>query len=317
MRVSVIIPLYNKASLVRRALDSVAAQTFEDFEVVVVDDGSTDEGAQTVESFPDSRVRLVRQRNAGPGAARNRGLTEARGDLVAFLDADDEWLPDYLAESVRLLDAYGPEVATITSGYFEFPSGKSNQVMWRARGLTDGVNRVTSDTSPALAVSMLAYMSPCTTVARAEPIRKWGGFYDREHCLYAEDAHLWLKLMLNERIAFQLRPLARIHFEASGPTQTRRAVRPIEPFLVHPEEIEAICPPELRGVLAHILAARALKTACVLGYWGDWQRARALVKRFALPGSWRLPYYTSSLVCRTPIGAGLGRAWRALRFSGD
>ncbi len=317
MRVSVIIPLYNKAPLVRRALQSVAAQTLEDFEIVVVDDGSTDEGADTVESFADSRVRLVRQGNAGPGAARNRGLTEARGELVAFLDADDEWLPDYLAESVRLLEEYGPEVASITSGYFAFPAGKSNELMWRARGLTVGISRVTPDTSPALTVSMLAYMSPCTTVARIEPIRKLGGFYDRDHCLYAEDSHLWLKLLLNESVAFQLKPLARIHFEASAAAQTRKALRPVEPFLVHPEEIEAVCPPELRGVLEGILAARALKTACVLGYWGDWQKARALVNRFAFPGSWRLPYYTSSLVCRTPIGAGLGRAWRALHSFRD
>lgn len=312
MRVSVIIPLYNKAPLVLRALRSIAAQTLDDFEVIVVDDGSTDDGPETVELFSDSRVRLVRQENAGPGAARNRGLREARGEMVAFLDADDEWLPNYLAESVRLLEGYGPQVATITSGYFAFPSGKSNEPIWRERGLTDGVSRVMPDMSPALAVSMLAYMSPCTTVARTEAIRKWGGFYDREHCLYAEDAHLWLKVLLNESVAVQLRPLARIHFEASGATQTRQAVRPVEPFLVHPEEIEAACPPELRGLLARILAARALKTSCVLGYWGHWREARALVKRFALQGSWRLPYYTSSLVCRTPVGAGLGRLWRAL-----
>jgi len=176
---------------------------------------------------------------------------------------------------------------------------------------------VTPDMSPALALATLAYMSPCTTVARAEAIREWGGFYDREHCLYAEDAHLWLKVLLNESVAIQLRPLARIHFEASGPTQTRRAARPIEPFLVHPDEIEAVCPPELRGVLARILAARALKTASVLGYWGNWRGARVLVNRFDLPGSWRLPYYTSSIVCRTPVGAGLGRLLRALRSYRD
>ena len=300
-----------------RALQSIAAQTLDDFEVIVVDDGSTDDGAEKVESFSDSRVRLVRQENAGPGAARNRGLREARGDFVAFLDADDEWLSDYLAKSVRLLEGFGPEVATITSGYLEFPSGKSNERMWRERGLTDGVSRMTPDMSPALALATLAYMSPCTTVARTEAVRKWGGFYDGEHCLYAEDAHLWLKVLLNESVAIQLRPLARIHFEASGPTQTRRAARPIEPFLVHPDKIEAVCPPELRSVLARILAARALKTACVLGYWGNWRGARALVNRFDLPGSWRLPYYTSSVVCRTPVGAGLGWLWRALRSYRD
>ena len=101
MRVSVIIPLYNKEPYVRRALSSIRAQTFEDFEVIVVDDGSTDEGARAVESFDDARVRLVHQQNAGPGAARNRGIAEARGELLAFLDADDEWTPTYLEEGDR------------------------------------------------------------------------------------------------------------------------------------------------------------------------------------------------------------------------
>src|SRR5947209_3795753 len=104
MRVSVIIPLYNKAPYVRRTLDSVRAQTFADYEVIVVDDGSTDGGAAVVEGFGDPRFRLIAQPNAGPGAARNRGLAEAGGEFVAFLDADDEWLPTFLERSLALLD---------------------------------------------------------------------------------------------------------------------------------------------------------------------------------------------------------------------
>src|SRR5207245_2998992 len=180
MRVSVVIPLYNKAPFVRRALASVAAQTFRDFEVIVVDDGSTDEGASVVESFADTRVRLVRQRNAGPGAARNRGTEEARSPLLAFLDADDEWMADFLAESVRLLDEYGEGVASVTSGYFVHPAGESAEKMWRARGVEDGVQRLVPETPVALAFHMLAYMSSCTTVCRADVVRRWGGFYERD-----------------------------------------------------------------------------------------------------------------------------------------
>jgi hypothetical protein len=313
VRVSVIIPLFNKAPYVARALASVAAQTYTDFEVIVVDDGSTDEGPRIVEACNDAHIRLITQENSGPGAARNRGLELAQGELVAFLDADDEWLPNYLSESVRLLDEDAPGVVAITSGYFEHPVGVSRKNMWRARGLNNNVVRSTPGTNPKIVIALLAYMSPCTTVARAEVLRRCGGFYERDRCMYAEDAHLWLKVLLNEAVAVNLEPLARIHFEASGPTQTRRAMRPIEPFLIHPEEIEAVCPPDLRPLLARVLAARALKTACVLGYWGRWHEAGDLVRRFQVPGAWRLPYYASSLVCRTPIGSAIGKLWRTVR----
>jgi hypothetical protein len=312
LKVSVIIPLYNKAPYVRRALDSVAAQTFADFEVIVVDDGSTDGGGSVVAGYADARFRLVTQANAGPGAARNAGIAEARGELIASLDADDEWLPTYLEESVGRLEEFGPEVASISSGYLLHPSGHSTEPMWRRRGLTEGVHRAGPEASPWLVVSQLAYMTPCTTVARAEVIRRWGGFYGREKCLFAEDAFLWLKVLLNERVAFHLKPLVAIHTEASGLSQNLRGPRPVEPFLTDPGELRAACPPPLEALLARVLAIRAAKTACMLGYWGRWREARSLMRRFTTRRDWRLPYYAPAVVCSTPAGAALGRMWRGV-----
>ncbi len=311
MRVSVIIPLFNKAPYIERALRSVLNQTFEDFEIIVVDDGSTDDGAKIVEAFAERRLRLIKQDKAGPGAARNRGLEAAQCELVAFLDADDEWQPEYLAESVAFLNQH-ENAAVVVSGYIEYPIGVSRESMWRGRGLSEGLMRLNAETKPKLAIALLAYMTPCTTVARTALLRKYDGFYERDACRYAEDAHLWLKMLLNESVIVNLNPLARIHYEASGATQTRRSIRPIEPFLTNPEEIEAVCPPHLRELLSQILAIRAFKTACMLGYWGHWREARHLVSRFRISRSWRLPYYASSLVCRTPVGAAVGRLSRML-----
>jgi glycosyltransferase involved in cell wall biosynthesis len=98
MDVSVVIPLYNKAAHIARALDSVLKQSLPPREIIVVDDGSTDEGALAVSRYVDKRVRLIRQENRGVSAARNRGISEARTDLIAFLDADDEWMPEFLKE---------------------------------------------------------------------------------------------------------------------------------------------------------------------------------------------------------------------------
>lgn len=312
LKVSIVIPLYNKALYVERALDSISAQTFSDFEVIVVDDGSTDDGAALVIRYPDSRIRLITQANAGPGPARNTGIAQAQGEFITFLDADDEWLPTYLEESVRLLDGWGPKVASVSSGYIEYPSGQSREEMWRSRGIKDGVFRMAPDTAPSLVVSVLAYMSPWSTMVRADVLRKWKGFYSREKCLFAEDAFLWLKVLLNEAVGLNLRPLARFHKEASVLSNNLSGARPVEPFLMDPTEIEASCPPHLQELLARVLAIRAAKTACMLGYWGQWREAKALMQRFTSAKNWQLPYYGPALICSTPVGAVLGKTWRGM-----
>ena len=310
VRVSVIIPLYNKGPWLRRAVVSVLQQSFTNFEVIVVDDGSTDQGTLELAGYDDQRLRTVTQANLGPGAARNRGIAEARGELLAFLDADDEWLPNYLRDSVHLLDEVGDDVAAISSGYFEYPSGISRERMWKARGLTEGKFRITPVTPPLEAVYRLAYMSPCTTVVRAETLRKYGGFYSQDRCTYGEDASLWLKVLLNEKVLFHLDPLAVFHTDASQLSKNLEEVRPLEPFLICPSEINSSAPQDLRDLLSNIFAIRALKSACVLGYWGNWREARSLKRRFSVPGYWKLPYYISAGILSTPIGSHLGQLCR-------
>jgi len=309
VKVSVIIPLCNKSATIERTLASIRAQTFTDYEVIVIDDGSTDDGPEKVQRRTE--IRLLSQPNAGPGAARNRGIREAQGELLAFLDADDEWLPDYLNQSVSLLEKSGSETASVTSGYVEWPGEKTTEPLWARRGLTSGVHRLTPQTDPLLAVHMLAFMSPWSTLVRADVIRELGGFFDRQRCLYAEDAFLWLKVLLRYPVAFQMSPpLVRYHTEASDLARNLRGPRPIEPFLLFPEEIENVCPESMRELLRNILAVRALKTACMLGYWGQWRQASELRKRFRTRGMWRLPYYLPAMICSTPLGGILGAACR-------
>ncbi|WP_148864356.1 glycosyltransferase family 2 protein [Marinobacter fonticola] len=115
--VSVIIPVFNRAHLLRRTIDSVVAQSFPDFEVLLVDDCSDDDPAAVVESFGDSRLRYLRQpQNQGVAAARNRGLREAKGEYIAFLDDDDEWFPEKLALQVELFRRSSPEVGLVYTG---------------------------------------------------------------------------------------------------------------------------------------------------------------------------------------------------------
>lgn len=309
-RVSIVVSLFNKGPYISRALRSISAQTFADFEVIVVDDGSTDGGAEQVETHADPRFRLIRQENAGPGAARNRGLAQVTGDLVAFLDADDEWMPDYLNAAVAALS--DSRAATVTCSYVDSPGEHSASPLWLRRGLSDGFHRITPATAAAMLVSMVAFMTPCSTVSRTEVLRRWGGFYSSGGCRYAEDAILWLKVLLNETVLFDLTPRVRIHRDASQLSKVGNA-HPLEPFLDAPEEVQSVCPQNLRPLLRSFYATRAFKTACVWSYWGKWREGAKLRQAFDFPGASKVPYYWLSRACATSIGALAGATIRLVR----
>jgi len=106
VKFTVVVPLYNKAAAVERSIGSALRQDCGDFEIVVVDDGSTDGGAGVVRGIADSRIRLVSQANGGVSAARNKGIEEAQGEYITFLDADDEYAPTHLSTLKRLIEMY-------------------------------------------------------------------------------------------------------------------------------------------------------------------------------------------------------------------
>lgn len=116
--ISVVIPLYNKEKVVLKTLYSVVKQNFADYEVVVVNDGSTDRSVEIVnESFSNQvNIRIINKSNGGVSSARNRGIQEAKGEYIAFLDADDEWLPEYLSTMADLIFKY-PSIQVFASGY--------------------------------------------------------------------------------------------------------------------------------------------------------------------------------------------------------
>jgi len=204
-------------------------------------------------------------------------------------------------------------VASVSSGYIEEPAGTSREPMWRSLGITDGVQVLTPQTPPALAMHKLWYMAPWSTVIRADTFNRWGGFYGRDKALYGEVSFLFFKVLLNEKVVFSLTPLTRFHTEASSLSANLPGPRPVEPILRFPEEIESVCPAELRDLLWRVLAAFATRTAFMLGYWGQWREARELRRRFATRGAWRFPLYFRALICSTPVGASLARAKRAAR----
>jgi glycosyltransferase involved in cell wall biosynthesis len=124
MMISVIIPLYNKATGIQRALDSVLAQKFQHFEIIVIDDGSTDESVTIVQKYIDLRIKIIRQVNSGVSSARDYGIQSAGGNLVAFLDADDEWKPNILETLVALSRRFPHAGAYATAYEIQDANGK-------------------------------------------------------------------------------------------------------------------------------------------------------------------------------------------------
>ena len=120
LTISVIIPSYNRALVVGRAIKSALAETLSGDEILVVDDGSTDDTAAVIREFNHERIRVIRQPNAGAGAARNRGTLEASKDLVAYLDSDDEWLPGKIALQRRFMEQRGDVLFCFTDFAREF-----------------------------------------------------------------------------------------------------------------------------------------------------------------------------------------------------
>jgi glycosyltransferase involved in cell wall biosynthesis len=183
--VSIILPTYNRADTLPRAVHSVLSQHFEDWELIVVDDGSTD-GSEDLVARLDPRIRLIRQANAGVGAARNTGLAAARGRYLSFLDSDDAWQPHYLALVTAFLRAHPHEHFVTTE--FEQDYGDNHRVRHNLDGIeayaafaraigSHGLDLPEGQTDPYLRV-----------YATREPVGEWG----REALAQAQQPEAWL-----------------------------------------------------------------------------------------------------------------------------
>lgn len=275
--VDVVIPLYNKARFVRRAVESVLNQTYGNWRLIVVDDGSTDGGPDTLEKISDHRITVVRQENRGPGAARNTGMRAGAADLVAFLDADDEWLPTYLETAVSAFAAH-PECAAVTVGRYQGPAREWSPDSSTAVGFRTGPWRCPATTPLKELKDAVDFFRPSSTVARRSALVRLGGFYDRFRCTYAEDSYLWLRLVMQEPIYRIVDPLVWMHTEASELGPGRRSPYPIPPILHHVDEVIAECPDSHRDLLAKFLDWYAVWVAVRLANQGEGRQAAWLLK---------------------------------------
>ena len=130
MKFSIVIPLYNKEKHVARAINSILNQTYQDFEIIIVDDGSTDFSYEEVKKINDPRIKIIRQKNLGVSSARNTGIKEAKNNYIGFLDADDKWKPDFLETIKKLIKDFPGAGAYATS----YEIQKENRVLIKQIG---------------------------------------------------------------------------------------------------------------------------------------------------------------------------------------
>jgi glycosyltransferase involved in cell wall biosynthesis len=208
-KVTVVVPVFNEVATIQRAIASVSRQTLADFEIIVVDDASTDGSGEAVAKMGEPQLRLIRHgRTQGAAAARNSGIRAARGELIAFLDSDDEWLPDKLAIQVGAMASDVAPAATCTAFYL----AHSDARVLRTPAARHGWQEEFLDG---------CFVSPGSTLMVRRDVYKKVGMLD-ESLMRFEDWEWLIRLVDGHRFECLSQPLAVVH---AGASPSRAAVR--------------------------------------------------------------------------------------------
>lgn len=271
--ISVVMPAYNAGQWIGRAIESALAQTPPPFELIVVDDGSSDATPEVCARYSE-RIRHIRQQNRGAAAARNAGIRAARGELVAFLDADDEWCDGFLEAIAHLRDRF-PEAGAYATGFrcilpegrcfdavLSGPSGPRLIRDYFAHSLAGPFMYTSSIAVPRTVFNQVGYF------AEGEPM--------------GEDLDMWGRIALAFPVAYCAEPLALYHQEASGRVCDHHSRDPRFPPFVR-SYLKAVrerrVPPEMKAAAARYCSYLLLDYAKALVYARDRKQARLALRQ--------------------------------------
>lgn len=214
-KVSVIMPVYNGESFVKFAIDSLLSQSFHDWELVVVDDGSTDSTPQILREYRDTRIRVIRQNNGGEAAARNTGLDHMVGEYMAFLDADDVYLPHALADLSAFLD-HNPQYAVVFSdGYI---CDHLDRQLMRLTDVRPGI--FIGNILNPLVMSPSVITVPVCTMTRISEVRKSDLRFDEQNNLIGTDWDFWIRLAVRAEFGYLDKLTCRYRIHNTNITRT-------------------------------------------------------------------------------------------------
>jgi len=296
-----VIPLYNKERYIEQAVTSALHSQFPVHEVIVVDDGSTDDGPRRVSAVGDPRVRLITQPNSGVSAARNRGIREATGDYIAFLDGDDIWTPEYLPGIVNLIARF-PRSGIFATRFFYFRDDGFRQVprLWRIKATThpQQIDRFFEIWSRSI------FFCTCSVVIPLRILRDFGIYFpEGEQC--GEDQDVWFRIAEHWPIGYLAQPLVGYRQGVSGSLSSAYP----EDFLPYVQRLRAryhsnTIPKKHRKGVSRLLSLRQLSIARTLLLCG--QRRRA-IKLLYDPSCLRVPRFWLRLFLAAHLPAFLGR----------
>lgn len=227
--ISVVIPLYNKQFSIKSTIESVLNQTYRDFEIIVVDDGSTDDSAKVVENISDNRIRLISQSNQGVSAARNCGIKIANNQWIAFLDGDDLWRNNHLEEINKMMHVFPNENVYVTS--FEYSDAREMFRHFRKKPIF----KIENYFKEALQESLI-----CTDIVIINKVCFDNiGFFD-ESINRGEDTDLWVRLARNYDIVKSSTITATYRVEAENRTTLSKDLESTYIYIINLDEIEDI-----------------------------------------------------------------------------
>jgi len=261
---SIIIPLYNKEKYIAKTIESVLCQKYSNYELLIINDGSTDNSINAVKNFSDSKIRIIQQKNQGVSTARNNGIRAAKYDYITFLDADDWWHPDFLLQMKNLIEKY-TDAGIYGSKYYWVKNGKERISQ---NGLVDDYTGYINYFQAYLHAWYMP-LSSISTVIRKSVLIKLNGF--KPNLKFGEDFDLWIRIALYYKIAYVNCGLAYYNqdVEKSNRALGKRIWKPENHYIFNLEYLEETesTNPELRKLL-------------------DGLRVRALI-RYRLAGKYR------------------------------
>lgn len=211
-KITVIVPLYNKVKEIERSLQSIFSQTINEYELLIIDGGSTDGSLDVIAPYlDDSRVRLIHQKSKGLPAARNEAISHAHGELIAFLDADDEWHPDFLETIVRLYTTY-PGAGIYATAYERCAIAYSKPSP--LKGLPKPWEGYLNSWFNVYVESGFPPFCPCSVALHRNVFTKAG--YFNPNSRMSEDVEMWVKVAYNCQIVFTTEIHARYHLFADN-----------------------------------------------------------------------------------------------------